>query len=207
MREVSRTLEQATDLPTLADQLSQTIQQVMHVRGACSLLPDGDKLITGLAGQPEMALFGSLCLEPNNVLIQYLQKRSSPVTKIELFHALNATHLSPQEVHLLGCEQISLLIPIRGRHNALGLLVLGSKYGKNKFQAHDLEILELIAHQASMAFERAQLITELNRQAKMSKVYQQQALSAREEERKHVARELHDEVIQSLVALKYSWGG
>ena len=49
----------------------------------------------------------------------------------------------------------------------------------------------------------AQLIEELQVQALETEAYQRQVLHVREEERRRLARELHDQVIQALIGLRY----
>jgi two-component system, NarL family, sensor histidine kinase DegS len=85
----------------------------------------------------------------------------------------------------------------------MGVLLLSAKYGGDAFDRADMEILEVVARQSSMAFRNVQLIAELETRVRDNEQYQRQIVWLREEERKRVSRELHDQVIQSLVGLKY----
>ena len=71
------------------------------------------------------------------------------------------------------------------------------------FEANDMEILGVVSRQASIAFQNVQLIDELKAKAYENEQFQKEVLRAREEERKHISHELHDQVIQALVGLKY----
>ena len=201
--EITSTLQDPTSMSSLMQSLSQTIQKAMRVYWACLLLPDKANAVAMGNEDIEVSWFGSVQLSANSPIIDYLQTHNRPIASLELHQALNGAGLSSDEVQLLTHEEIRLLIPIRGRYDSTGVLILGPKYGGDLFDSHDLEILSVVARQASIAFQNAQLIAELEAQARESLQYQQRALHAREQERKHVARELHDDIIQSLVGIKF----
>jgi signal transduction histidine kinase len=85
----------------------------------------------------------------------------------------------------------------------MGILILGPKCGGDIFEANDMEILSVVSRQASIAFQNVQLIGELKAKAYENEQFQKEILRAREEERKRISRELHDQVIQALVGLRY----
>ena len=67
---------------------------------------------------------------------------------------------------------------------------------------HDLYMLDLYAHEAADILDRIQNAQELQRSFHQLRALAAKLQSVREEERKRVAREIHDELGQSLTAIK-----
>lgn len=66
-----------------------------------------------------------------------------------------------------------------------------------------LEIIEVVVRQAKAALENAYLLKEVRQRSEHINRLHRQLLEAREEERKRVARDLHDQTIQALAGLNY----
>ncbi|MCZ7672484.1 MAG: histidine kinase [Chloroflexi bacterium] len=66
-----------------------------------------------------------------------------------------------------------------------------------------MEILDIVSRHASVTFQNVQLINELKAKAYESEQYKKEIIRTREEERKRISHELHDQVIQALIGLKY----
>ncbi len=101
-------------------------------------------------------------------------------------------------------DQPQYLIPLKGKNNKLlGVFIVGKKRDGESLDENDLEILRVVVHQAQVTLENALLLAEAQEHsAKISRLHRQ-VLRAREEERKRVARDLHDLIIQSLVGVNY----
>jgi signal transduction histidine kinase len=61
---------------------------------------------------------------------------------------------------VLGAE---LFVPIRGQSGMVGWLALGARQSGEPYSAHDVDYLESLCDQASLAFERSQGVTALER--------------------------------------------
>ncbi len=202
--EVTFTLEKTTDIELLAETLSNSIQKTMRVQWACLLWQGRRKnrsiiCVTGQTDTP--ILFENLQLKNLQNITTYLQAYSRPTTSQEIQQNLEI--ITPEETKILGYHSVRLWVPIRGLQNSMGVLLLGPKYGGDVFDANDMEILQVVSRQASIAFQNVQLINELEAKAYENEQYQKEIIRTREEERKRISRELHDEVIQVLVGLKY----
>lgn len=202
--EVTHTLEKTTDIEVLVQTLSTSIQKTMRVQWACLLWQGRRKSKSSIcvAGQTETpAIFENLQLKNLQNITTYLQKHSRPTTSQEMQQALK--DIAAEENKILNYSSVRLWVPIRGLENSMGVLLLGPKYGGDFFDANDMEILEVVSRQASIAFQNVQLINELEAKAYETEQYQKEIIRTREEERKRISRELHDQVIQALVGLKY----
>jgi len=94
-------------------------------------------------------------------------------------------------------------VPIRFKDKVLGVLNIASRETR-KFSAEDVRLLEGIAVQIATAIENARLHQEVQNKEKIRGELLSEIFSIQEEERKRIARELHDETSQVLASLTAS---
>ncbi|ACL19262.1 multi-sensor signal transduction histidine kinase [Desulfitobacterium hafniense DCB-2] len=117
-------------------------------------------------------------------------------------HSSLSTACSIKQLYLPdGTKALShVYVPLSYKDRVLGVLnIIASNL--ESFTKEDLNLLNSIGLQLGVAIENAELWVELNKKEMLRKQLLNKVITAQEEERKRISRELHDESSQSIAAL------
>jgi len=94
-------------------------------------------------------------------------------------------------------------IPLKAKDKVVGVMNVAS-HAAGRFGADDVSLLNSIGDYLGTTIEQATLYERLARVGERNRMLLQHALTAQEQERKRIAKELHDETCQALTSLTLS---
>lgn len=145
----------------------------------------------------------NVALPRDGPLAAHLLAQGEPIYRERLQIAVADADLGEAERGLLSVVVIALWLPLVSGGELNGVLLLGPKTGEDFFTPEDQRILTTLAHQSGVAAHNAQLVGEVQDGQRELSIAHQQLLVASEQERRRLARELHDGALQRLVGMTY----
>lgn len=91
-------------------------------------------------------------------------------------------------------------VPLQSKNKVLGVMNITS-HSIRRFTPEDIQLLHSIGNQIAIAIENARLYNEVQRKEQLRGELLNLVISTQEEERKRIARGLHDETSQALTSL------
>ena len=199
LRNANLKLTQTLELNTVVETLLDHLDDLLGTDQSCIFFPEGDQLRVWAARGGWTHLQNSL----------FVIDSIPPLAEIcEQKHSLLIpdTAAAANWPNLLGNTQLSrswLGIPLLSGDHILGIYAAGKKQPGAFHERHRLGA-EALTGQAAIAVQNARLYEEVLVSRRRLSRLNQKVVSAQEDERRRVSRELHDEAGQALIALKIS---
>jgi signal transduction histidine kinase len=190
--QLARVVGGETDLGVILELVAKRGRALVSARVLLVELAQGQELMVAAgAGEVPEGLIGRRLALENTVARQAMQARSTQ----SLCEDLNRARFSEHGIGSLGVEAgDGLVVPLLFRGSAHGVLVVIDRLQEGPaFSADDARLLEAFAASAATAVGLGQTIASER---------QRQRIAAAEAERQRWARELHDDTLQTLTALR-----
>lgn len=193
---ISRTLAAQTDLEVILDLVAKRGRALVEARALVIELAEGDDLeVAAAAGEVPPGVVGLRVNREDSVAGTAL--RSGETQRLD-----NEANRARYREYGLGRRGLDadagLVVPLLLRGETYGALIAVDRLEDGpQFSEHDKDLLESFAASAAVAVATARFVNAEHRR---------QRLEATEAERARWARELHDETLQGLAALRLSLG-
>jgi signal transduction histidine kinase len=130
----------------------------------------------------------------------YLNSPFIPLDRLTSIANLALTHLPQRSAEPLLLDGI-LLLPLYDGDYLSGFLCLGSKLNFEPYSRQDKSFLVTLAAQLSVLEANSRYLEQAEADAQKLTALNRRVVSAQEDERRHLALELHDEVLQQAMLL------
>jgi signal transduction histidine kinase/HAMP domain-containing protein len=189
----------------LDELLEQALAQVLRVTGvqagAIFLLDAETRTLTLQArrGVSEQAAQSMMTLHLDDSACGGVIEKGHPVVVPDLGYYRSS---AGRELWSAGLQGL-VHVPLISRRVAMGTLCVATAQ-PHDYLTEELDLLMAMGSQIAVGIENARLYDELARREQLRGELLDQAIAAQEDERKRIARDLHDDTSQSLSALIYA---
>jgi len=203
----SQALTESLDLDTVLHTLLEHLSKILPADMAFVTLLEGE---TGLAVRAAWAASDqpiqqeSLSYPPFNHITDSVLQRLKMTRKSMVIPSIDA-RMGGEHTDQLDAIHSWLIVPIIAGQKTIGLVELGRTNG-DEFTSAEASWAEAVSYQAAVAIQNAWLFEQTRSSSERLQSLTKKLVEIQENEREHIARELHDEAGQALSSLKLGLG-
>ncbi len=203
LNKAGRAISSEERLSILVPRLARMVRQSGRAHGAVISLLEDDSLefvVAGIAGPGGKRYMG----------YRFPSRSHRSALSSRVLHSGAAVRIDdlgrlPEICAYWPEARSALVIPMRSKGRILGTFRLES-LRPSAFDDEDLACFSILAEQIGHAVRRARVIEDLNHKQRDLRAVSESLERRLEEERRRIARELHDELAQSMTAAKINLG-
>lgn len=196
----SEALRDALDVSSISRLLAEDVAGTMRFQAVALLLPNRQGRAYSMRGG--QGFDGALSLSAGSPIARHLMETGKPVEHAALRDRFSADATAGPELATWSEAGAQMWVPLIQQGDLLGLLALGSKRADEFVTRGDLDILNTLAQQVTLALCRLRLVDDLQSQMEEVRAMGRQILQLQERNQHRLARELHDQLLQDLVVVR-----
>jgi PAS domain S-box-containing protein len=204
LAEVARLLTESLDADTVSRTMVQHVLGVFKADSAILRLlrPDGWLVETARAGCAHPGFASGVRLPPGAGFASRAVREGRPVWRSDILLDPDGSQ-PPRFREALAATGLRAVVavPLRAKHTIIGALAMAFTSVRT-FSDAEVSLLQAFADQAALALENARLYQDEQEARAALRRLSRRLMEVQEAERRRLAFELHDEIGQSLTALK-----
>ncbi|MFA5248381.1 MAG: ATP-binding protein [Patescibacteria group bacterium] len=169
IKKLSKELTYSNNLTGIVNSIVETIKKTIQLDRAGVLLANVSKspIIFKTAKVIGFNEKDGISLVKDNFLINYLEKTKQPLVADELLFLANTGKIPVKKKKLEGIYEsmnrlkISICLPLINKNKLIGVIILGDKLSGGAYTKEDLELLSILANQAGIAINNANLYQQI----------------------------------------------
>jgi PAS domain S-box-containing protein len=204
--QASVSIQEPLELKERLDRLLQTARDVLHLDRLSILLADPEgQWLEGVAalGTKEPAEALRIPIGPAGVGLAEAYHSQQTLVWDGRGPVPESWRLKPPYDRIEAFRSKAFaIVPLVVQGRAIGVMGADRKRSRRPLEPTTLELLQLFAGQAAIAIQNARLFEQVRAGRERLEALSRRLVEVQEAERRHIARELHDEIGQVLTGLK-----
>jgi len=191
------------DLQELIDLLLGELVLTIKVRRAALFLKQNQQIVFIQSDRINTDKLIEVRLSPDGLLYTHLSALTAPVDSSQLRKELAKQELSEQENFLIHLPWIALWLPFVAEKDLMGMILLDTRVEDDLFTQADKDLLTALIDYGGNAIRNVLMAENLRIGQRELAQAHQASMESQEQERKRIARELHDDSVQKLLGVSY----